>query len=155
MNRVLAKIVSSRPGTWFGLKVAPPIDRVLLRLSRGRLNLSAVQPILLLESVGAKTGQTRSTPLLYIMDGDRWVLIASRGGNPRHPAWYHNLRKTPEASVLSGGRKHRVTAHEAEGEERARLWAKAVEEYLGYDVYQERAGARRIPVIVLTPIQPS
>ncbi len=137
------------------MKVVPPIDRALLRLSRGLINLSAVQPVLLLESVGAKTGQTRSTPLLYIMDGDRWVLIASRGGNPRHPAWYHNLRKTPEASVLFRGRKHRVSAHEAEGEERARLWAKAAEEYLGYDVYQERAGARRIPVIVLTPLQPS
>ncbi len=151
MNRAMQKFVASRPGTWFFLNVAPPIDRALLRWSKGRISMAPNQPILLLETIGAKTGQPRTTPLMYISDGDRFVLIGSRGGNPRHPAWIHNLRKQPQASLLAGGRRHQVTAHEAEGEERARLWSKAVEVYSGYDVYQERAGSRRIPVVVLTP----
>ncbi len=152
MNRVLASLTSSKPGTWFFLNVAPPIDRVLLRWSKGRISLGVNQPICLLETIGAKTGELRSTPLLYLRDGERFVLIGSRGGNPRHPAWVHNLRKTPQATVLAEGRRHRVSAHEAEGEERSRLWAQAREVYFGYDVYQERAGTRRIPVVVLTPV---
>ncbi len=152
MNRVLASLTSSKPGTWFFLNVAPPIDRVLLRWSKGRISLGVNQPICLLETIGAKTGELRSTPLLYLRDGERFVLIGSRGGNPRHPAWVHNLRKTSEATLLAEGRRHRVTSHEAEGEERARLWAQARDVYFGYDVYQERAGTRRIPVVVLTPM---
>ncbi len=152
MNRALASITASKPGTWFFLNVAPPIDRVLLRWSKGRFSLAGSLPICLLETIGAKSGQPRSTPLMYLRDGERFVLIGSRGGNPRHPAWVHNLRKTPRATVLAEGRRHRVTAHEAEGEERTRLWAQALEVYLGYDVYQERAGQRRIPVVVLTPV---
>ncbi len=152
MNRVLASLASSKPGTWFFLNVAPPIDRVLLRWSKGRISLGGTMPICLLETIGAKSGQPRSTPLMYLRDGERFVLIGSRGGNPRHPAWVHNLRKTPQATVLAMGHRHRVNTHEAEGEERARLWAQAREVYFGYDVYQERAGTRRIPVVVLTPV---
>jgi deazaflavin-dependent oxidoreductase (nitroreductase family) len=152
MNRVLASLASSKPGTWFFLNVAPPIDRVLLRWSKGRISLGGTMPICLLETIGAKSGQPRSTPLMYLRDGERFVLIGSRGGNPRHPAWVHNLRKTPQATVLAMGHRHRVNTHEAEGEDRSRLWAQAREVYFGYDVYQERAGTRRIPVVVLTPV---
>ena len=62
-------------------------------------------PILLLTTTGARSKQPRSTPLLYQQDGERFVLIASKGGNPRHPAWYHNLRAKPEGTVLVGGRE--------------------------------------------------
>ena len=77
------------------------------------------------------------------------VLKASKGGHRRHPAWYHNLRAHPEASVEIRGRREPVVAREAEGAERAELWARAVEFYPGYAAYQRRAGARRIPGMVL------
>ncbi len=105
----------------------------------------------LLETVGARSGAVRSTPLLYIEDGARLVVIASMGGAPRHPDWYHNLRKTPRATMILAGRRAVYVAHEAKGAERARLWAMAVDYYPGYAVYAQRAGARRIPVMVLSP----
>lgn len=144
------KLASTRPGAWFFVTVAPPIDRLILRLTRGRLSLGGTAPILLLETTGARSGAPRSTPLLYAKDGERFVLVASRGGHPRHPAWYHNLRKHPAARILAGGRDIACRAAEAEGAERERLWKLATEVNPGYDVYQARAG-RRIPVMVLTP----
>ena len=151
MLRWVMKLASTRLGSRFFITVAPPIDRVLLRLSRGRVSTGGAAPILLLTTTGAKSGQPRLTPLLYLQDGPRYVLIASKGGNPRHPAWYHNLRAKPEATLLVGGRELRCAAHEAEGEERARLWKQAAEYNPGYDTYRERASNRRIPVMVLTP----
>ena len=151
MLRWVMKLASTRAGGWFFITVAPPIDRALLRLSKGRISTGGVAPILLLTTTGAKSGQPRSTPLLYLKDGERFTLIASKGGNPRHPAWYHNLRAKPEATLLVGGRELHCKAHEAEGEERARLWKQASEYNPGYDTYQRRASNRRIPVMVLTP----
>ncbi len=150
MLRLVMKLASTRPGAFFFVKVSPPIDRFLLRLSNGRLSLGGSAPILLLTTTGARSGEPRSTPLLYLRDGERYVLIASKGGSPKHPAWYHNLRAKPEATLLVGGREVRCSAREAEGEERERLWRQAVDYNPGYDVYQGRAG-RRIPVMVLTP----
>jgi deazaflavin-dependent oxidoreductase (nitroreductase family) len=125
------------------------VDRVLLSLSAGRVSAAPGQQICLLETVGAKSGQVRKTPLLYLLDGDRLVLIGSKAGSPRHPAWVHNLRVNPRAKVLAPKRTGDYVAHEAEGEERERLWKEAVDYYAGYDTYQERAGNRRIPVVVL------
>ena len=145
------RLASTRPGAWFFTTVTPPIDRLLLRLSRGRFNLGGVAPILLLITVGAKSGAARSTPLFYLRDGECFVLIASRGGHPRHPAWYHNLKADPAVRVLTGGREIPCTAREADGDERVRLWAMATDVNPGYAVYQRRAANRRIPVVLLTP----
>jgi deazaflavin-dependent oxidoreductase (nitroreductase family) len=90
--------------------------------------------------------------LAYVTRGDDLVLIASKGGHPQHPAWYHNLRAHPEATVEIRGRRETVFAREAEGAERVELWEKAVGFYPGYAAYQKRAG-RRIPVMVLSRIQ--
>jgi len=144
------KLATTRPGTWFFLHVAPPFDRALLRLSRGRFNLGGAAPILLLTTTGAKSGRPRSTPLFYLTDGNRLVVLASKGGAPHPPAWYHNLRARPEARVLAGGRELLCRVHEAEGEERERLWKLATRVNPGYETYRERAG-RRLPVMVLTP----
>jgi deazaflavin-dependent oxidoreductase (nitroreductase family) len=84
-------------------------------------------------------------------DGERVVLVASRAGASRNPAWYHNLRANPRCRIWATGRSGEYAAHEAEGEERARLWKIALDRYAGYAVYQERAGDRRIPVMVLEP----
>jgi F420H(2)-dependent quinone reductase len=107
-------------------------------------------PILLLDHVGAKSGSVRTSPLLYIQDGENVAVIASKGGHPRHPAWFHNLRANPEASVQVGSKRRGVRARLATGEERERLWRRAVEAYPPYADYQARTD-REIPVVVLEP----
>jgi deazaflavin-dependent oxidoreductase (nitroreductase family) len=108
-------------------------------------------PVLLLSTTGRKSGQRRTTPLVYTMDGDDFVLIASNGGAPKHPAWYLNLMANPDATVEVGDREVRVRADEAHQDEKARLWQKMVEVYSGYDGYQRKT-EREIPVIVLHPL---
>lgn len=149
---MLEKITASRAGAWYYDNVATPIDRVLLPLSRGRLSSSPGQQVGLLETVGARSGEPRRTPLLFFRDGDRVVLIASKGGSPKNPAWYWNLRKNPRVRFLGPkGTTGEYTARVAEGEERARLWAEAVNVYGGYSTYAGRTGGRVIPVVVLEP----
>jgi deazaflavin-dependent oxidoreductase (nitroreductase family) len=93
----------------------------------------------------------RVTPLLYTPRGEDFVLVASKAGAERHPAWYHNLTAHPSAEIEVDGRMIPVRAREAEDAEREELWRLVNDNYSGYDVYQRRAGARRIPVMVLTP----
>jgi deazaflavin-dependent oxidoreductase (nitroreductase family) len=150
-ERALERFAASRPGGWYFVNVANRIDPPLLRLSRGRVSSGLGQPVLLLTTTGARSGQPRQTPLLHVTDGDDLVVIASRAGSSRHPSWYHNLRADPHVTVHARGRSGRYVAREAEGEERERLWAMANDLYAGYDAYQQRAGGRRIPVIVLRP----
>jgi F420H(2)-dependent quinone reductase len=104
----------------------------------------------MLATVGAKSGEPRSIPLLFIRDGDRVVLIASMGGAPRHPAWLHNIRANPRVRFLGPrGTTGDYLAREAEGAERDRLWDEAVDYYAGYATYKVRAGTREIPIVVL------
>jgi deazaflavin-dependent oxidoreductase (nitroreductase family) len=107
-------------------------------------------PVLLLNTTGRKSGHLRTNPLLYIKDGEDFVLIASNGGASSHPAWYLNLRANPVATVEVGERKVRVRAEEVDGEEKARLWQKMVAMYSSYDDYQEKTD-REIPLLVLHP----
>jgi len=145
-----ARFAGTRLGAWYFINVAMRLDRVLLPLSRGRLSMGFPFQVGLLESTGAKSGQRRSTPLLYVRDGDRVVLIASKGGNVKHPAWYWNLKANPRVTFLAPrGATGEYVAREAEGEERARLWDEAVDYYPGYAKYQGRTDGRRIPVVVL------
>lgn len=111
-------------------------------------------PMLLLDHVGARSGEHRTSPLLYIPDGDRVAIIASKGGFPKNPAWLYNLRANPETTIQIRGAHRRVRAREAEGDERERLWKRAVELYPSYADYQRRT-ERRIPVVVLDPVSPA
>ena len=106
--------------------------------------------MLLLDHVGAKSGTKRTSPLLYVDDGDNVAIIASKGGNPKHPAWFHNLKANPDTTVQIGTEKRKVHARVAEGAERDRLWDKAAAAYGGYEGYQARTD-RKIPVVVLEP----
>jgi deazaflavin-dependent oxidoreductase (nitroreductase family) len=103
------------------------------------------------ETRGAKSGALRRTPLLYARDGDELVLVASNGGNPRHPAWYHNVRANPDVQVFLRGRTGRYRARVAEGPERDRLWDLVTDLNPGYDIYKRRASNRQIPLVVLNP----
>jgi deazaflavin-dependent oxidoreductase (nitroreductase family) len=140
-----------RPVTWFLVNVGNKIDPYLMRATGGRVKSTINAPTVLLTHTGAKTGVRRTTPLGYFTDGDDVILIASRGGSTHHPAWYHNVRANPEVELWSKGTGGRYLAKEVNGEERGRLWDLATRFYPGFARYQERAGGRRIPVIVCTP----
>jgi F420H(2)-dependent quinone reductase len=107
-------------------------------------------PMLLLDSVGAKSGTRRTTPLVYVEDGRDVVIVASKGGHPKHPAWYHNLSAHPDTTVQVGCEHRAVRARVASPDERARLWPKAVATYGCYRGYQERTD-REIPLVILEP----
>ena len=107
-------------------------------------------PILLLTTTGRRSGKKRTMPLVYLLDGDNMVVIASNGGAEQHPAWWLNLRANPQAEVQVGSNSKSVTAEIATGEERERLWRQVVEMYHGYDEYR-RMTEREIPVVVLRP----
>jgi F420H(2)-dependent quinone reductase len=125
----------------------------LYRASRGRIGgrFRKTAPVLLLTTTGRKTGKQRTTPLLYVEDGDRYAVVASVGGAPAHPGWYLNLRANPAATIQLGRRKVSVTAETAGPEERTRLWALATRMYPPYDAYQSKT-SREIPVVILSPV---
>jgi deazaflavin-dependent oxidoreductase (nitroreductase family) len=105
-----------------------------------------------LTTTGARSGGRRSVTLYAWEDGDRLVVVGSRGGSARHPAWAHNLRAHPRATVAAGKRSWDVDALEVpEGEERDRIWRMVVERFALYDTYQRRT-RRLIPLFVLTPL---
>ncbi|HEY1449528.1 MAG TPA: nitroreductase family deazaflavin-dependent oxidoreductase [Solirubrobacteraceae bacterium] len=105
--------------------------------------------ILLLATTGRRSGEQRTTPLIHRTDGDRWVIVASKGGAPEHPSWYENLLADPHASIQVKGEQIPVTASTATGDERSRLWSLLAEVWPAYDDYQTKTD-REIPVVVLT-----
>ena len=147
----LAWAARQRPVTWFLVNVGNKIDPYLMRATGGRVKSTISAPTVLLTHRGARSGRKRTTPLAYFTDGDDVILIASRGGNRNHPAWYHNITANPEVELWTKGGGGRYRAEEAEGNERQRLWDLATGFYPGFASYQERAGERRIPVIVCAP----
>lgn len=151
-KRILLPLFMTRPFTWLGLHVFGRIDPILMRLTRGRLYTSRGLGLLtiLLTTTGARSGRLRQVALLAFEDGRDLFVIASRGGNARHPGWYHNLKTNPRATVVWRGREETRIAHEAVSPERERLWRLAMSVYPTFDRYQERAGRRRVPVVVLT-----
>jgi len=124
----------------------------LYRRSGGRLGHRppGIPQMLLLDHVGARSGVRRTSPLVYTRDGERFVLVASKGGYPRNPAWFYNLKAHPDTTIQVGPRVLEVHAEVAEEDERERLWPQCVATYSGFAGYQARAG-RTIPLVVLTP----
>jgi len=151
LDRLLQDFARTRLGGRLFITVFPAIDRRIMPLTKGRVRIGIGQPVLLLHARGARSGQPRVTPLLYTPRGDDVVLVASKAGAERHPAWYHNLVAHPDVEVEIRGVRRPLRAREAEGDERDELWALANDNYAGYADYQERAGGRRIPVMLLEP----
>ena len=150
-TRAAVKVASSPVGAWYFINVTTKIDPWILKKTDGRFSSIIGQPVLLLKHTGAKSGAARETPLVYAVDGNDIVLIASMGGSPKNPAWYHNLVAHPECEVIAKNRSGRYVAREVSGPERDRLWELALDVYLGYNTYQARTGGRTIPVLVLSP----
>lgn len=151
--RAFKSVAATRFGGWYLTHIGHAIDRPLMRLSGGRLSHGALAglPLLTITTIGAKSGQPRTMPLMAMPHGDALVVIASNGGSTRHPAWYANIRANPRVTVDWNGRSAAYTASEAAGARRDALWQEACRQYPGFAVYQRRAGTRQIPVIILTP----
>lgn len=107
--------------------------------------------VLLLTTTGRRSGEPRTTPLIYAEDGDRFVIVGSRGGAPEHPGWYRNLEQTPDVELQVGDEVFPARARTASGEERERLWRKANQVWPHYDEYARKTD-REIPVVVLERI---
>lgn len=135
-------------------KAANVIHRTVLSLSGGRLGGDVLKmPVLELTTTGAKSGQKRTAMLTTpVQEGDTIVIVASRGGDPQHPGWFHNLKTNPEVEVsLRGGPKRPMRARVADADERARLWPLVTKRYRGYEQYQQRT-TREIPLVLLEPV---
>jgi deazaflavin-dependent oxidoreductase (nitroreductase family) len=124
----------------------------LYRASHGLIGhrVPGAPPMLLLDHVGAKSGTCRTSPLVYGVEGKDWVLVASKGGYPKNPAWLHNLIAHPDTTVQVGSRRVPVHARVADAQERKRLWPLMLKVYGGYADYQRRT-EREIPVVILEP----
>ena len=139
----------------FVLKTMNTVHRSIMSLSGGRLGwTTAKMPVLELTTTGRKTGQQRSTMLTTPwQDGDAMALIASAGGNDRHPAWFLNLRDNPSVTVRTQEGARSMTARTAIGDERAEIWSAVTSQYTNYADYQSKTD-REIPVVVLEPAHP-
>src|SRR3954463_8405600 len=146
---------AARGGSWFYVHVAPYLDRALLRLTDGRWTTAGKGRVGFLKVRGARTGAERITPLLWTRDGDKVLLVASRGGGVKHPAWYRNVVANPDVRFSKDGDERPYRARTATPEERPRMWELVNRRYAGYAVYQRRAGSREIPIVVLEPAEGS
>jgi deazaflavin-dependent oxidoreductase (nitroreductase family) len=154
IDKALQALARSPIGGWLFVNVFPVIDRWLIPHSRGRLKVAMGQPILLLHTRGARSGQPRTSPLLYTPHGDAFVIVASKAGDQHNPAWYHNLLAHPySVSIEVNGTHPAVHPRVANGSERETLWRLVNDNYNGYDTYQTRAGERLIPIIILEPTE--
>jgi F420H(2)-dependent quinone reductase len=135
-----------------GLRMVGKLNVPVYRLSRGRIGGRVGKgPVLLLTTTGRKSGEPRTAPVLYLADGERYVVINTNAGNAKTPAWSLNLRADPEAEVDVRGKRAKVRARIAEGQERADLWRRHMEQYSGWDYYESKLD-REIGVFVLEPV---
>jgi deazaflavin-dependent oxidoreductase (nitroreductase family) len=146
---------ANRHGIYLGRR-ATKVHVALYRWTGGRLGGHIPgwphARILLLDHTGAKSGVTRTSPLMYAQDGETVVVAASKAGQPTHPAWFHNLNAHPETTIQIGGKVRPVLARAASDAERERLWPRFVAFYPSYDFFQRNASPRTIPIVMLEPV---
>jgi len=135
-----------------GARLVTGLHKAVFRASNGRLaNRGFGMPVVELATTGRKSGKRRTTMLTSpVQDGDRVVLVASWGGDDRHPTWFLNLRDKPEVELTTKGKTRPMRARIASTEEKAELWPRVVEAYKGYAQYQKRTD-RDIPLVILEP----
>ena len=128
------------------------VHTTVYRATRGLLGhrVPGLPPMLLLDHRGAKSGRERTTPLVYLDDGERWVIVASKGGHAQHPAWFHNLKAHPDTTIQVGSRTIPVRAKVATEAQRRRLWPRVVDIWSDYAEYQRRTD-RKIPLVLREP----
>jgi deazaflavin-dependent oxidoreductase (nitroreductase family) len=153
LQRFIHRILMLGPVSAFLARVLEPLDEFFMRLTKGKHTATELVglPIIKLDTIGARSRQLRSHPLVGLRDGDKIAIIGSNFGSKHHPAWVHNLRAHPECGVHTNGRFGYYIARETEGEEREKYWQLALSRYKGYAAYEQRAAPRRIAVVVLEP----
>jgi F420H(2)-dependent quinone reductase len=109
------------------------------------------KPVIILTTKGARSGKIRKTPLMRVEHEGRYAVVASLGGAPQHPVWYHNISANPQVELQDGPDRSDYRAHEATGDEKAQWWQRAVEAWPDYAEYQKKT-EREIPLLVLEPI---
>jgi deazaflavin-dependent oxidoreductase (nitroreductase family) len=166
-QKMVQRLAATRLGSALLAPILHRLDAPFIRLSHGKTTLTSLLtglPVVTLTTIGAKTGQPRSVPLVAIPlepggqqtgleAGGKIILIASNFGGQHHPAWYYNLRANPQVTLSANGRAGRYTAHEAVGDERETCWQRAAFLYGGYNAYRQRASHRIIGVFVLAPAE--
>lgn len=149
-ERLLERFARTPPGYFYVTRLAPRIDPPLLRLSGGRISSVFPVPVMLMTTIGAKTGLRRTLPLLYVAEGNSLLVIASNYGRPGNPSWYRNLTANPRVEVLAGRHSGTYTASViTDSAERSAAWERALDVYAGYADYEVRAGDRTIPLVRL------
>jgi deazaflavin-dependent oxidoreductase (nitroreductase family) len=151
--RAMRRMAGWRPISWLYARILPPIDRFVSRIT-GRTKtfaglLSGLQ-VLLLTTTGARTGAERTQPVLYLREGDGFVLIASNWGQAHNPSWYYNLQANPNAKVTLSGSTYDVIAREVTGPQRDLYWQQGCRMYPAWNVYKTRAPHREFPVMILS-----
>jgi deazaflavin-dependent oxidoreductase (nitroreductase family) len=148
-SRAYAAFSSTRLGRFISANVVWKVDPYLLRATRGRVGMGFVLPTALLETRGAKSGAVRRNAVIYFHDEDRVTIIASKAGDERHPAWFHNLRANPDITFSGIPMRATVVSDEAE---RRRLWTLADRVFAPYATYRREAATanRTIPIVQLT-----
>ena len=144
---------SSKLGGIFYHVVCRRIDTVLIPLSGGRLSMGPPGQTVLITTTGARSGKPRKASLAFLWRGEDMVIIASKGGAPHHPGWYHNLKADPRVRVQYPGAVEERRAREAVGEEREELFESMSSTFSNFAAYQARAKDRKIPVMVLEPLR--
>jgi deazaflavin-dependent oxidoreductase (nitroreductase family) len=150
LYRAYVRFLATRLAAWLSMHVVWQLDPHLMRMTGGRLGLGLMLPTALLETRGARSGRARSNGVIYFHDGERVTIVASKLGEPEHPAWFFNARANPD--VRLGGRPFRAEVVEDEAS-RARLWGLADRVFPPYATYRERAArtGRTIPILQLVP----
>lgn len=138
--------------SWPVLKLVMRAHATIYRATNGRVGgrMPDLPSLLLLDHVGRRSGKRRTTPLVYMPNGEGFLIVASKGGHPEHPGWLYNLRANPDAEVQIGSRRIKVRAREAGTEERRELWPRAIEHNPHWERYRRRT-EREIPVVILEP----
>jgi F420H(2)-dependent quinone reductase len=143
---------ANKRGIYLGRR-SSKIHVALYRLTGGRIGGHLpgwpAARIVLVDHTGARSGTVRTSPLMYHEDGDAIAVVASKAGQPTHPAWFHNLEANPNTTIKIGSVVRDVRARVATDEERDRLWSKFVAFYPGYDWFQRNAKGRKIPIVIL------
>ncbi len=154
LQRGVRRFASTGPGAWIFARAAQRIDEPMYRRTNGRRTFASLAtglPVVILTTTGARSGLSRTVPVLGLPTDEGLVVIASNFGQDHHPAWHHNLKAHPEGEVQVDGVRRRFRARLAEGETRDRIWREGLKIYPGWASYEKRASKRRIAVYVLDP----
>jgi F420H(2)-dependent quinone reductase len=158
VQRLSQHVAASKIGVMALRLTLQPSDMLLFRLFGGRINMTGIvigrPETVLITTKGNKSGKPHTVPMLaHPGDGDSIVIIGTNYGKRHHPSWYHNLKADPAIEVTYMNQTWRFRAREATEGERRRHWQTAQQRYIGYDRYQQYAGGRQIPVMVLEPVR--